>query len=76
MGIPFVNDKNSEKGLLVDNGVVLSPATGLAHEADHANYYFDNPAEQERLTNTHIGYYETEEERRVITGSEQKTAKI
>ena len=66
---------NPEKGLKVDNDVVLSPATGLAHEADHANDYFDNPQKHNTQSNTPDKKYGTTEEKRVITGSEQKTAR-
>lgn len=66
----------SDWGSQNDNGTVNSPATIFDHEADHA---------LEHKTNTHVyevnrvkdsdPQYETKEERRVITGSEQKTSR-
>ena len=66
---------NHETGIVTDNGVVLSPATGLAHEADHANDFFDNPQKNNAQSDTSDKKYGTAEEKRVITGSEQKTAR-
>ena len=66
---------NHETGMVTDNGVILSPATGLAHESDHANDYYDNPQKHNEQSNTPNKQYGTAEEKRVITGSEQKTAR-
>jgi len=65
---------NPAKGLFSE-GVITSPATGLDHEADHANYYLDNPIKQIRLSKTNDVLFGKAEERRVIMGSEQKTAR-
>jgi RHS repeat-associated protein len=61
---------NPYSGLLTDQKIVLSAATNLEHEADHAlqknlGLKMDRTADPD---------FEFVEERRVITGSEQKTA--
>ena len=65
---------NAYMGLKSDNGVVSSPASILAHEADHAiDDLTDAKAHSERRGQSN-DQYDNEEEKRVITGSEQKTA--
>lgn len=63
-------------GLITTEGAILSPTTILNHEIDHALQHDTNPKKLE--TDSKKGsdkQYDTKEERRVITGSEQKTAK-
>ena len=60
---------------LASNGFVISPATGLAHEADHANHFLDSPQVHRRMTDQYDPVYGNAEERRVITGSEQQSAR-
>ena len=64
-----------ELGLQSDNNVVVSPATGFDHEADHAVNQKLYPDEYKKSTSTADSAYGDKEERRVITGSEQKTAR-
>jgi RHS repeat-associated protein len=66
---------NPEAGTETDQGVVRSPASVLEHEADHALFKSTNPEESKRLRNTPDEQYGTLEEKRVITGSEQKTSR-
>ena len=65
---------DSNIGSKTNNGVVLSPATLLAHEADHTNDAIDNQYEHSIRQEKPDPNYDTAEEKRVITGSEQKTA--
>jgi hypothetical protein len=62
-------------GLLTTNGVEMSPATVLGHEADHAVQNVENPKQQQKDGIKNGSPYENKEEERVITGSEQETAK-
>ena len=62
-------------GVLTDEGVVISPATVLNHEADHALQYLKNQQQMDKDLNTKDSHYENLEEKRVITGTEQITAK-
>lgn len=72
-GIPFIR-WNPYEGLSCGQGVVLSPASILAHEADHAiDELTDSKAHSDRR-DTLDPWFDNAEERRVITGSEQKTA--
>lgn len=59
--------KNSDGGL-------QSPATALEHEMDHAVNEQKNPSEHNNQKNTYDSQYDNKEEKRVITGSEFKTA--
>lgn len=54
---------------------VLSPATSADHEFDHGLDDIASPDEHAKRASTPDAQYDTKEERRVITGSEQKTAK-
>jgi len=67
---------DSNMGMMTDNGILCSPSTVLNHEADHANKYDQDPKsykkDKKRGTDSKYG---SKEERRVITGSEQDTAK-
>jgi len=67
---------NAELGTKTDNGTVMSPATVMDHELDHGVQRATNREqfEKDRTPNSD-SQYNTKEERRVITGSEQKTAK-
>lgn len=65
-------------GILTNEGVTLSPATALNHEFDHAAQATENPEQSAIDRDPKDGPenpYRTKEEERVITGSEQKTAK-
>ena len=63
-------------GLLVSNGVVLSPATNLDHEADHQLQRIRHPEQYKQdIKKGSDKQYDTKEERRVITGREQKVAR-
>ena len=65
---------NPTMGIITNNNVKLSPTTVLNHEFDHAVNYIRNPKQHIEDTK-YIDYqYDNMEERRVITGSEQKTA--
>jgi RHS repeat-associated protein len=66
---------NPELGSQSDEGIVRSPASVLDHELDHAVQGKVNPNQfNEDRTPNNDKQYDTKEERRVITGSEQKTA--
>jgi len=58
--------------LLTTLGGHQSPALGLGHEIDHA---VENPLTAEQLNSRRDPNYDTLEERRVITGSEQHAAR-
>ena len=65
----------SRKGVITSDGGKQSPATALNHEFDHAlDDIKDHKSHQER-ENTLDYKYDNAEERRVIMGSERKTAK-
>jgi RHS repeat-associated protein len=57
------------------NGIVTSPATTFDHEADHAVDAKTNPEKHDQNRRTSDSQYTNKEEKRVITGSEQKTAR-
>ena len=65
----------SRKGLKTSNGGRQSPATRLEHEFDHAIGHSTNPHNYRIRKEQKDERYENKEERRVITGSERKTAK-
>ena len=67
---------NSQGGLITTNGVKLSPATILEHEADHANSHMKDPKSHENRRKTGDIKYDNAEEKRVIQGSEQNTALV
>ncbi|HEX2868061.1 MAG TPA: RHS repeat-associated core domain-containing protein [Ignavibacteriales bacterium] len=66
---------NTHQGILTTNGVVESPATVLNHEADHAKQNNTNPDQykSDRKLDAN-NQYDSAEEKRVITGTEQDTA--
>ncbi|MCQ2375110.1 MAG: M91 family zinc metallopeptidase [Salinivirgaceae bacterium] len=66
---------NPTKAILTTKGQELSPTTILNHEIDHALQYDKNPKQFRIDTKTKDEQYENKEEKRVITGSEQETAK-
>ena len=66
---------NPEIGFESTNGVMLSPATILNHEADHAYQQLTNPIQKKNDVNTPDPHYKNAEEKRVIQGSEQITAR-
>lgn len=58
--------------------VTVSPATVLDHEASHALQYIKDPTQYNKDTDPKTGadkQYDNKEERRVVTGREQKTAR-
>ncbi len=71
---------NPTDGIKSDEGYTMSPATCLEHEFDHGVSYAKDPvAYHERRDddnpNSYDKQYENKEERRVITGSEARTAR-
>jgi hypothetical protein len=66
---------SSNAMLLTTNGTSLSPTTILNHELDHAAQKDQNPEQQKKDGNTKSINFGNKEEERVITGSEQQTAK-
>jgi len=66
---------NPSLGNYTETGAVLSPATVLDHEFDHAVKRLTNTKEFNKNVQTPDKDYGNKEEKRVITGSEQKTAK-
>ena len=52
-----------------------SPVEGLQHEADHGQKYNSNKEEYIKDLNTEDEQFKNKEERRVVTGSEQETAR-
>lgn len=62
-------------GMLTQEGHKISPATILNHEADHALEFITSPKEMSKNINTKVKKYKNKEEYRVITGSEQRTAR-
>jgi len=65
----------SRRGLQTTNGGKQSAATRLEHEFDHAVHWVDNKYEHVRYRKIKDSEYENKEEKRVIIGSETKTAK-
>lgn len=65
---------NPNLAKLTTEGIILSPATLLNHEFDHANQSDKFPDKYENDVNTPDPNYDNKEEKRVIEGSEQKTA--
>ncbi|MBQ9093748.1 MAG: hypothetical protein IJY03_07130 [Prevotella sp.] len=63
------------KGLKTTDGGKQSPATRLEHEFDHAVDQLDSPQNHRNRKDKYDEQYDSEEEKRVITGSERKTAK-
>jgi RHS repeat-associated protein len=69
---------NPNLAKITTEGVILSPATLLNHELDHANQSDSKPDQFKKdadLTTGKNTQYDTNEEERVIEGSEQETAK-
>ncbi len=60
---------------LENDGVVISPTTALNHELDHAASNSRDPKAYHKRNRTEDMQYGSKEEKRVITGSEQETAK-
>jgi RHS repeat-associated protein len=61
--------------VVTNNAVELSPTSILNHEVDHALQHDKNPEQFKKDIRTPDSEYGNMEERRVITGSEQETAK-
>ena len=64
----------SRIGLKTSTNGAQSPATRLEHEIDHAVDEADHPSEHRGRRDTPNGQFVNEEEKRVILGSEFKTA--
>ena len=62
-------------GVLTNEGHMLSPTSVLNHEVDHALQQDQNPEQKKIDKATKDPDYGNKEEKRVITGSEQTTAK-
>lgn len=62
-------------GIKTTNGKYLSPTTALNHEMDHAKQELYNPDKKHADKNSPDSKYDDKEEKRVIEGSEQDTAK-
>jgi len=58
-----------------DEGIIVSPATILDHEIDHALQWKEKPKQFIKDVKSYDPYYDTKEEKRVITTSEQITAR-
>jgi hypothetical protein len=65
---------NPYKMLKSDNGLFFSAATVLEHELDHAVHSAKFPLEHAKLKSQSDRLFTNLEEKRVITGSEKKTA--
>ena len=66
---------SSNAMMLTTNGTSISPTTILNHELDHAAQKDKNPKQQKQDAKTKSTKYVNKEEERVITGSEQETAR-
>lgn len=67
---------DSDMGIETDNGTIMSPATVLDHELGHFNSLAtDRESHEARRDKKRSDGYRNDEEHRVITGSEQETAK-
>ena len=62
-------------GIQTKLGKKLSPTTVLNHELDHASQHDKSPEQFKKDANTKDSQYTNKEEKRVITTSEQETAK-
>ena len=65
---------NPNEGCRTSMGVVLSPATLLSHEADHALDDLKDADNHYKRVKTPDSSFDNKEEQRVILGSERKTA--
>lgn len=65
---------NPEQASKTAEGYTRSPATNLEHEMDHGLSYVTNKEAHKERAETPDKQYGTAEEKRVITGSEAKTA--
>ena len=61
--------------VITSNGNVIFATTILNHEADHALQEITNPLQKKKDYETFDEQYANAEEKRVITGSEQRTAR-
>ncbi len=66
---------NPNLAKLTDENAILSPATLLNHELDHANQFDSKKDEFVKNATIEDKQYDNLEEKRVIEGSEQETAK-
>lgn len=62
-------------GMITDKGVIVSPTVVVNHEMDHALDALSNPNHKENAKSGTDKQYGSKEEKRVITGSEQDTAR-
>ena len=65
----------SRVGIITDNSYEMAPVEVLNHEIDHALRHDTDPSGQKNDKNTEDPDYGNMEERRVVTGSEQETAR-
>jgi RHS repeat-associated protein len=65
---------NPTAGMKVENGNIISPATALDHEGAHQLQRIKNKTQYDKDRKTPDNNYTNKEERRVITGREQKVA--
>ncbi len=66
---------NPTVALLTNEDHELSPTSILNHEVDHALQHDQNPEQQKKDADIQGGPYQNKEEERVVTGSEQETAR-
>ena len=66
---------SSLTGLRTNNGYKMSPIEILNHEIDHALQHDKNPNKQTEDIHTKDSQYKNKEEKRIIEGSEQSTAR-
>ena len=67
---------NPNMGLETTSGNILSPATVLDHEGDHAGKYAaEGKVKMNLRLDKEDAKYDNKEEKRVVTGSEQRTAR-
>lgn len=67
---------NSKQGMITNSGKTLSPATVLNHEFDHMARFDKDPKGIFTDFDAKMSGYGNKEEKRVIEGSEQKTARL
>ncbi len=66
---------DTDMGVITNEGQIMSPTSVLNHEVDHALQYDQNEEQYMKDRKTKDPDYKNKEEKRVITGSEQTTAK-
>ncbi|MEG2600042.1 MAG: RHS repeat-associated core domain-containing protein [Muribaculaceae bacterium] len=80
-GVDMFDSKNNilnfdpDNGALVGEGNIVSPATIMVHEFDHATQFYNNKDKYLSDVKTKDANYKNNEEKRVITGSETNAAR-